>query len=371
MKLSEAREDANLPQYSFDGPVAFSRHFSPAIGLFVGSKEERPDPKADMDHSKEVKAMISKGTDSKQAPPPAATQKVSPAESARQHAYSTWKVHLKGIPKFFGDTHQHWLESYPNAQKIFEGPKIVRASIRSAHRILYARSTMNEFGLIKNADDFWRELAPQERATDDASLSSNPTRHEDPNTHPLWRVKPALYTYIIGNDDMLRFSETGAAFLADFASKHALHSGCAETVRYSGEFHARPLVEGGWAGLVRHAESDRVEWELLIDNASGTYGPNKELLPKLKETFEHNFEGIRVLALDFKDDELKRSKEELSAYAKGRDEAEKKVQSEEGNSQGGSDKTEEKADDPGRNGKGDDHPSDEKGDADKENADER
>jgi len=332
-----------MPRYTFDGPVSYSRYFSPTVGLFVGSKDERPDPDADMDHSKEIKAMISKGTDSKQDPPEPLENKPSALERAQQHGYSTWKVHLKGVPQFFGDAHQHWLESYPAAKKIFKGPKVLRASIRSAHRVLYARTTMNEYGIIENADDFWRELAPLEsRSSDPSGHSSNPKRHlnreageqSEPNS---WRVKPVLYTYIIGDDDMLRFSETGAAFFVDFASKHALHACVAETVRYSGEFHARPLIDGGWAGYAkREANEQHCEWELLIDNASGmffaamlipglnvnpffigTYGPDKTLLPALCETLEYNFPGIRVRAFHFEDEELDQSKKAMEAYAKG------------------------------------------------------
>lgn len=32
-----------------------------------------------------------------------------------------------------------------------------------------------------------------------------------------------VYTYVIGEDETFRFSETGASFFVDFASKHALH----------------------------------------------------------------------------------------------------------------------------------------------------
>ena len=38
------------------------------------------------------------------------------------------------------------------------------------------------------------------------------------------------FTYVLMGGS-LRFSETGAAFLADMMSKHAMHSGCAEQVR--------------------------------------------------------------------------------------------------------------------------------------------
>jgi hypothetical protein len=61
-----------------------------------------------------------------------------------------------------------------------------------------------------------------------ANLASTVGPHEH-----VQRIKPAVYTYII-DEDTFRFSETGAAFFVDFASKHALHSSCAETVRYAG-----------------------------------------------------------------------------------------------------------------------------------------
>ncbi len=73
------------------------------------------------------------------------------------------------------------------------------------------------------------------------------------------RIKPAVYTYIVASDDdTFRFSETGAAFFVDFASKHALHSNCAETVRYSGEFHPRPL--GGWESFHDDIPDDATQW---------------------------------------------------------------------------------------------------------------
>ncbi|KZV95886.1 hypothetical protein EXIGLDRAFT_765829 [Exidia glandulosa HHB12029] len=325
-------------QYTFDGPTSFSRHYSSTIGLFAGSrddgpssdnkneeskKEKKEDDKKDNERREEFMAAIGEhhGKPQSPHPPPATESEAVPAqERMRRHAYSTWKVHLKGVPIFFGDAHQHWLTDYPKAKQIFEGPMVVRAGIRSAHRILYARTTMNEFGLIQDADDFWRELAPQERrealASEGAGYASNPTKHVPGK--PAWLVKPAMYTYIIGDDDMFRFSETGAAFFKDFASKHALHSGVATDVRYSGEFHPRPIVDGGWAGLGGKLPPEDVEWELWIDNASGTYGPDKALLPALQKTLEYNFPGIKVRAFHFKDEELAKSKKDILDYAQNK-----------------------------------------------------
>ncbi|KAG8799390.1 hypothetical protein FRC17_007148, partial [Serendipita sp. 399] len=61
-----------------------------------------------------------------------------------------------------------------------------------------------------------------------------------------------------------------------------------------------------------------VEWEFVIDNNSGTYAPNKELLPKLKELLEYNFPGFTILALDREDEELKRSVAACRQYALGK-----------------------------------------------------
>lgn len=115
----------------------------------------------------------------------------------------------------------------------------------------------------------------------------------------------------------MRFSETGAAFFVDFASKHALHANCATAVRYSGEFHPRPSFPdgSGWGSFNDSMSDDSVPWELVIDNNSGTYAPNPELLQTLRQLLEYNFPGMRVVALDFKEDMLTRSREACREYA--------------------------------------------------------
>jgi len=128
------------------------------------------------------------------------------------------------------------------------------------------------------------------------------------------RVKPTVYTYIISSeDDSFRFSETGAAFFVDFASKHALHSNCATAVRYSGEFHPRP--KSGWENLREETSDEDVEWEMVIDNNSGTYAPDKGMLGKLQELLEYNFPGFTVCAFDREDEELVKSREACREYA--------------------------------------------------------
>ncbi|KAF8209335.1 hypothetical protein K438DRAFT_1810860 [Mycena galopus ATCC 62051] len=246
-------KDPKAYPYMFDGPVRFSRHFSPTVGVLTNTHAPTDD------HGR---------------------------------LYSTWKMYIRGIPLFFGDTVQPWNHGYKAAQDIFgpgATPLAVRSGIMAGHRLLYARSTTNSFGVVDTGEDVLTVLRGGVR------------------------VKPAVYTYIISSeDDSLRFSETGAAFFVDFASKHALHANCHPSVRYSGEFHPRP--QGGWAAFSDETPDEDVKWEIVVDNNSGTYSPDKKLLPQLKALLEYNFSGVTVHALDREDPELTTSREACRAY---------------------------------------------------------
>jgi len=269
--------DPTLRRYTFDGPVRYSRHFSPALGRLTNLNDER--------------------------------------------LYSTWKLHIKGVPLFFRDETQHWNTAYAAAQAIFTSRPsgiAIRSSVVAAHRLLYARSTRNGFGILSTKEDVMNLLrAVPGRITPSPGLSAAASSCTlASNSGSAHRVKPAVYTYVITNgDDTLRFSETGAAFFVDFASKHALHANCAESVRYSGEFHPRPGVPGGWSGFSDDIPDDQVQWEIVVDNNSGTYAPDAMLLPELKSLLEYNFPGLKFVALDRKDPELERSREACRAYA--------------------------------------------------------
>ncbi|CAF2393674.1 unnamed protein product [Rotaria sp. Silwood2] len=119
------------------------------------------------------------------------------------------------------------------------------------------------------------------------------------------RIKPCIYTYII-DDYTWRFSETGNKFFADFASKHALLANASEYVHYAGEFHPRPKL--GW-------DRSDSEWELVFDNASGTYSPSPDLFTNLKKLLLFNFPGLNVVTYDFRDPLLKESIQKLKLAA--------------------------------------------------------
>ncbi|KAG8961223.1 hypothetical protein FRC03_005653, partial [Tulasnella sp. 419] len=211
--------------------------------------------------------------------------------ATEERLYSTWKIHMIGINEFFGDTWQHWNQNYPAAQSIFAPLSPIKPIIQNAHRLLYARTTANAFGILDRAADFIGLFRDEARDN---------------------RIKPSIYTYVI-DEDTFRFSETGAAFFVDFASKHALHSKCATEVRYSGEFHWRPAI-GGWNNFQEQMDDSSVAWEIVFDNNSGTYAPDKQMLPALRALIEYNFPGLQVLALDREDEELKASTAACRAY---------------------------------------------------------
>ncbi len=210
-----------------------------------------------------------------------------------ERLYSTWEIYLKRIEIYFDrNQKQKYNSSYEKAKAIFEGPmsQTIQSAIKQAHRILYAKQTTNAFGSINSLEEFWKLLL-------------------DPNTN---KIKPCVYTYII-EDNSWRFSETGASFFIDIASKHALHSNCSETVFCAGEFHPRPI--DGWNQYDPSERSSWNQWELVIDNDSGTYAPNLTLLEKLKDLLVCNFPGLNIVIYDYKDRELKSSIEACRDFA--------------------------------------------------------
>lgn len=261
IESSQSNDDPQRVDYLFDGPVHYSSHSSLTMGALANMRDTR--------------------------------------------LYTTWKTYIKGIQHVFGDKVQPWNREYKAAQAIFQGPTsiAVRSGIQAGHRMLYARTNTNGFGVINSADDVFILMR--------GGVHRSPLDGTKSYAH---RVKPAVYTYIIStSDDSLRFSETGAAFFVDFASKHALHSNCAESVRYGGEFHPRPV--GGWDNFTDEKTDDSVGWEIVFDNNSGTYAPDEALLPKIKEIMELNFPGLNVVVHSHGDAALRESVEACRAYA--------------------------------------------------------
>lgn len=130
-----------------------------------------------------------------------------------------------------------------------------------------------------------------------------------------------IFTYVLTLDGQLRFTETGKEFGIDLLSKHTMHSDVSIYIAFSGEFFVRrrkhrhwshspssrppsppdddlPVKEGDQTEETREISTEPSDYELFIDNDSGTYRPNPEKLPLLKEFLASNFPGIHVTTLD-------------------------------------------------------------------------
>ncbi|OAA71164.1 C2 domain containing protein [Cordyceps fumosorosea ARSEF 2679] len=136
-----------------------------------------------------------------------------------------------------------------------------------------------------------------------------------------------VFTYVLTLDALLRFTETGKEFGIDLLSKHTMHSDVETYIAYSGEFFIRRLerptasddpdpkgrthpddeLPGGPPN--EPPPQDPAHYQLVIDNDSGTYRPDRSALPALKEFLERNLPGLGVVAMHWEDEELKEMKE--------------------------------------------------------------
>ncbi|KAL4794147.1 hypothetical protein BDV19DRAFT_390426 [Aspergillus venezuelensis] len=128
-----------------------------------------------------------------------------------------------------------------------------------------------------------------------------------------------IFTYVLTLDGQFRFTETGKEFGIDLLSKHTMHSNVSYYIAYSGEFFLRrrkhrrrglSLVSNRSSidhvvdndGEEVEISTDPGRYELFIDNDSGTYRPNAEKLPQLKQFFSYNFPELHITTLDCQGD---------------------------------------------------------------------
>ncbi|KAF4209233.1 hypothetical protein CNMCM6805_002887 [Aspergillus fumigatiaffinis] len=130
-----------------------------------------------------------------------------------------------------------------------------------------------------------------------------------------------IFTYVLTLDGQFRFTETGKEFGIDLLSKHTMHSNVSIYIAYSGEFFVRRLkhrhrhhsscaepsateisTQGPQAEATTGVSTDPGDYELFIDNDSGTYRPNGKYLSLLKDFLSRTFVGLHITALDCQED---------------------------------------------------------------------
>jgi len=128
-----------------------------------------------------------------------------------------------------------------------------------------------------------------------------------------------IFTYVLTLDGQFRFTETGKEFGIDLLSKHTMHSNVSIYIAYSGEFFLRRRkhrhhrhrsrdeeneipVEEAQEDAPMEVSTDPADYELFIDNDSGTYRPNAKLLHLLKGFLSANLPGLHITTLDCQED---------------------------------------------------------------------
>ncbi|ORY27811.1 hypothetical protein BCR39DRAFT_506164 [Naematelia encephala] len=142
-----------------------------------------------------------------------------------------------------------------------------------------------------------------------------------------------IFTYVITLDGMFRFTETGKEFGIDLLSKHTMHSDVNIYIAWSGEFLVRRLAHPSESADDPNQHTHPAEhvaggppdegppkdpryYELIIDNDSGTYRPNADLIPVFKKFLNKNFPGLQVVVKSCTDDELTKIKDDQKKIKK-------------------------------------------------------
>lgn len=187
--------------------------------------------------------------------------------------------------------------------------KVLHKVLHKQHQRIYNFNSSTQWGMVKGSSE-------------EAAMQFLRLAHFDEGGR--------IFTYVITLDGLMRFTETGKEFGIDFLSKHTMHSDVATYIACSGEFFIRRLahadapehqgdpdpdepthpaepIPGGPPDSAPPA--DPRHYQLVIDNDSGTYRPDKHQLPHLREFLTRNFPGLGIVAMHWEDKELQEMKD--------------------------------------------------------------
>ena len=184
--------------------------------------------------------------------------------------------------------------------------RILNKALHHQHAHVYNFSNKTEWGVVE----------PRSEA---ASLQFLKMCHYDEGGR--------IFTYVLTLDGLLRFTETGKEFGIDLLSKHTMHSNVNIYIACSGEFFIRrlknPEQRADDPEQETHPEKDLPNgpphapppenprnYELVIDNDSGTYRPDGSVLPLLKKFLNENLPGLHIITKECTDDSLTEMKKQ-------------------------------------------------------------
>ncbi|KAM0225489.1 hypothetical protein ACHAPA_000850 [Fusarium lateritium] len=264
------------------GPTTWVKHFSPLIGRIAGVKvNTNAEDDARVDRDEKVDQNGKKKTNEMQLQGPVP-------------------------PKLY----HRFVEFRPIIASIYSSAglrgTILNKALHGQHRRVYNFNASTEYGSY-------------DACTPEASDQFLKLVHYDQGGR--------TFTYVLTLDGMFRFTETGKEFGIDMLSKHTMHSDVETYIACSGEFFIRRLkrplssdsvhphtkthpqepIPGGPPN--EHPPHDPAYYQLIIDNDSGTYRPEKSTLPYLKQFLEANFPGLGIVTMHWEDQELQDLKE--------------------------------------------------------------
>lgn len=272
------------------GPTTWIKHFSPMIGRLTGTK-------VNADNG---------STRASSSPNPG--QENHGEKKTQKYDFQANEMQLQGPvpPRLY----HRYVEFKPIIGSMFTAKgirgKILNAALHKQHSRVYNFNSSTQYG----------EFEP---CSEEASLQFLRMAHFDDGGR--------IFTYVVTLDGLLRFTETGHEFGIDLLSKHTMHSDVQTYIACSGEFLIRRLKHASGSDEAQpHQEThpatrlsggppdeappeNPAHYQLIIDNDSGTYRPDKRLLPDFKEFLEYNFPGLGIVAMDCGDEKLIKMKE--------------------------------------------------------------
>jgi hypothetical protein len=287
------------------GPTRYFRHFSPMIGRLAGIQVNQDEDKDHVDRNGQpsTSGEVTTGHEGKQD-----GHDSKAGRKTQKYDFQATEIQLQGPvpPKLY----HRYVEFRPAIGMMFSSKglrgRIMNKALRHQHDRIYNFDSSTEYGTFK-------------ACSEEASLQFLKMAHFDEGGR--------LFTYVLTLDGLLRFTETGKEFGIDLLSKHTMHSNVATYIACSGEFLIRRLkrpnasedpdpdqpthpaeeVSGGPPNAKPPPKPQY--YQLVIDNDSGTYRPDKSVLPDLHAFLERNFPGLGIVTLGCDDNEDKEIKE--------------------------------------------------------------
>jgi hypothetical protein len=300
--LGRTEEDGQNGRLYTVGPCRWIRHYSPILGRLVNTtgaqantQNETQQPNASAHDQKQVK----------------------------QYNFQANQIQLQGpVP---AELYHRYVEFKPWVKRMFTSSGL--SGIVLGKALHHQHSRVYNFG----------------RSTDRGTFpDGKPTKELTKRFLDLVNYDEGgrIFTYVLTLDALWRFTETGKEFGVDMLSKHTMHSDVSIYIAFSGEFFIRrvkhpkrppppePIESSSQSHPPPHSDNashppdpsipsgppeddppkDPQYYQLVIDNDSGTYRPNADLLPQLKSFFAKSLPGIHILTLDCQADAEKMGK---------------------------------------------------------------